>query len=512
MHDVAVIGGGPAGASAARLLALWGHDVALVSRPSPPAGWLAESIPASARKLFEAVGLLDALDAADFFPNRGNTVWWAGAEKRREPFPDRTSGVHAERVALERILLAAARGAGVRLELDAPVRAVAREGPGWRVEWGEARLEARWLLDASGRAGALARRERQNDPVATLALVGRVRRRRAPPENPEGDATHTLIESYRDGWAWSVPLAGDVRCVTAMVDPRRTDLRRDGDIDAMFAAELAKTTDLRRAIAGLEPAGPVRACPASLYGSRRYALDGAFFIGDAGSFIDPLSSYGVKKALASAWLAAIACHTALEDESAAPMAREYFDAREREVYRRYRALSIPFFDGAARAHEHAFWVARLEAAAEASAGVEAPGAGPAGGDPADRFDPASDADAFVGRREVREAYEEIRRRDTVDLRRSPDSRTVRAPLVRGRRIESAPHLASDSAPRPLRYVRNVDMCRLVAEAPRHPRVPEMYESYNRSGPPAELPDFLAALATAVGLGFLTLPDWRPRSG
>jgi len=510
--DVVVIGGGPAGASAARLLASWGHDVALACREAPPAGWLAESIPASARKLFDALGLLDALDSAGFHPNGGNTVWWAGADERRESFAPGGAGVHAERAALEEALLRAARDGGVRVRRGAPIRRVARTPEGWLVESRDARLEARWLLDASGRAGVLGRAGRREDPgTSTLALVGRWRREDGP---ADADATHTLIESYRDGWAWSVPLAADIRCVTAMVDPRRTDLRRDGRLEATLTAELEKTRHLRGRLAGWSRQGPVRACPASLYAAERSALDRAFLVGDAACFIDPLSSYGVKKALASAWLAAVACNTALRDESAAASAAELFDGREREVYRRYRALSIPFFEDAARTHGHDFWTARVDAA-RAAAGLDETAVRPAApptGDPSDRLDPGADADALVGRRDVREAYEEIRRRPSVALERAPDARRVDAPLVAGNRVVLAPHLAAPSIPRPVRFVRNVDLLRLVDAAPNHARVPDLFEAYNAAGGPVSLPDFLAALATAVGTGLLTLAGWRAASG
>lgn len=507
MLDVVVIGAGPAGASAARLLASWGHDVALVARASPPAGWLAESIPASARGLFAAVGVLDAIDAAAFQSNGGNTVWWAGAEERRESFAEGGAGIHAERKALEDALLDAAREAGVRVERRAPVRRVERTDEGWEVEWRAGRIETRWLLDASGRAGVLARSERREDPgVATLAIAARWRRGEAP---VDADATHTMIESYVDGWAWSVPLSDDVRCVTAMVDPRRTSLRRDAGLDATLDAELAKTTHLSGRLAGWARMDRARACPASLYSADRAALDRALLVGDAASFIDPLSSYGVKKALASAWLASVACNTAIRDEARCASAMALYEAREREVYRRYRALSIPFFEEAARAHGHEFWSARAEAARAAAGPGMAPGAA---SDPSDRLDPAEDADALVGRREVREAYEEIRRRPSVELARAPDARTVTAPLIEGTVIVDAPHLVSPTVPRPVRYVRSVDLCLLVDAAPHHAQVPELFDAYNAAAPPVPLPDFLAALATAVGAGFLTLSGWRAAAG
>src|SRR4051812_25680038 len=62
--DVAVLGGGPAGAAAARLLASHGHRVAVLTRaPARPA--LAESLPPSVAKLLDRIGVRAAVDAAD---------------------------------------------------------------------------------------------------------------------------------------------------------------------------------------------------------------------------------------------------------------------------------------------------------------------------------------------------------------------------------------------------------------------------------------------------------------
>jgi 2-polyprenyl-6-methoxyphenol hydroxylase-like FAD-dependent oxidoreductase len=63
--DVLVLGGGPAGAAAARLLASWGHAVRLITRvPGEPR--LAVSIPPSCEKLFGVVGITGAIGRAGF--------------------------------------------------------------------------------------------------------------------------------------------------------------------------------------------------------------------------------------------------------------------------------------------------------------------------------------------------------------------------------------------------------------------------------------------------------------
>src|SRR5262245_56160338 len=69
--DAVVIGGGPAGATAAGLLSSWGRSVVLIHRDSAQPS-LAESLPWSTRKLLHHLGQLDAVDAAGFHPNSGN--------------------------------------------------------------------------------------------------------------------------------------------------------------------------------------------------------------------------------------------------------------------------------------------------------------------------------------------------------------------------------------------------------------------------------------------------------
>jgi hypothetical protein len=294
-----------------------------------------------------------------------------------------------------------------------------------------------------------------------------------------------------------------------MVDPRETDLERTGDIDAMLEAELAKTRHLLARLDGATHEPGARACPASLYTSESFIGDHSLLVGDAGSSLDPLSSFGVKKAFASAWLAAVALNTALTDDSMAATALGFFDSREREVYRRYRGLSIPFFEEAAAAYGTPFWEGRA-AAARRAAGL-ASGSRFEGepADPADRLDPSTEVDALIGHRDVREAYEELRRRPEVELAPGDSLDRVDLPLIRDNRIVLDTHLTSAGVSGGVRYIRNVDLTRVVHVAPGRHQVPEIFEAYNERGPVAELPDFLAALAVALGKGFLQLPDWRP---
>ena len=140
-----VLGGGPAGASAAKLLSAWGHSVRLITRPVAAAR-LAVSIPPSCHKLFDAIGVSDAIDRAGFVRTTGNTVWWGRQEPRVEMFEEGAQGWQASTQVLEDALLAEAAAAGVSIE-----RRVIADGDL------EVRAD-RFAIDATGRSGLIARR------------------------------------------------------------------------------------------------------------------------------------------------------------------------------------------------------------------------------------------------------------------------------------------------------------------------------------------------------------------
>lgn len=232
--EVVIFGGGPAGAVAARLLAAWGHHVVLLTR-SPSRRTLAESLPPSAGKLLDHIGIRAAVDRAGFVRATGNTVWWGTATPRVEPFGGGALGWQLPRDAFDRLLLAEAEAAGARVIR----RAVVHDAEIDRSVGGEAivhyqlgsrrcAIAGRWVLDCTGRAGLLARRGWRRPDAAgrTLALVG-VWVRRDGWDMLE-EPTHTLVESYDGGWAWSVPVSRERRYVTVMVDPRITSVRTAG--------------------------------------------------------------------------------------------------------------------------------------------------------------------------------------------------------------------------------------------------------------------------------------------
>ena len=489
--DAVVIGGGPAGAAVARLLASWDHATLMLDTAPPRSRGLAESLPPSTRKLMAEVGVLDAVERAGFYRSTGNTVWWASDDPRVETFgsPGEAAGYQVHRPDFDRVLRESARDAGASLCTDARVHDVRFDDDrAARVEYeqGGARRVAscRFVLDCSGRAGVIGRRFRRAEPGhGTLAIVGVWR---SSSGWDLADETHTVVESHDEGWAWSVPVSATTRHVGAMID--RASRRAAGRpaLTSAYRAQIARTSQLRRLLhrASLED---VWACDASLYRSDVYAGPQFLLVGDAGSFIDPMSSFGVKKALASAWLAAIVTHTCLTHPDRQRAALDFFSNWERDVYATHLSRSGEFARAAQARHPHRFWASR------------------AGSAPASPRD-AADADDVRDPR-VRDAFERFRQAPSFHLALADRVRFEKRPVIRGREIvlEDALVAPPDKAARAtpaLRFFNHVDLVKLAEMACRHSDVPDLFEDYCRTCAPVPLPSLVSGLSMLVAKGIL----------
>ncbi len=492
--EVAVIGGGPAGAAAGRLLAQWGHSVIVLTRPGSQSSLLGESLPPSTRKILGRVGALQAMEAGDFVRSTGHTVWWGETEGRVEEFPEGDAGFQVLRSDLDRLLLALAADAGARVEGDATVRDVKIDGDAHRIGYttggytaGDRAQEvrARWVLDCSGRSGVVARDfRRQQEGQATLAFLGVWRR---PDGWPVPDPTHTLVESFDDGWAWSVPIAEEVRYFTVMVDPRVTEMERGKELAPIYRSEMAKAKRIVALLDGARMDGEAWACSASMYSASRYADGRILLVGDAASFLDPVSSLGVKKALASAWRAAVVAHTSLEKPEMEAASVELHEGRERRVYASYSEQSAEVFRAAGRDHRHAFWETRSQ--------VE---------DGEDEFDEDGEPNVERLRRDpaVLTAFDRLRRSPSIDLAPGDELTVVERPTIIDNEVALEERLATPAVPSGLRYLRGVDVKRLMEMSRDHSQVPDLFDAYCRIDEAVVLPDFIGALSVLLARGML----------
>jgi flavin-dependent dehydrogenase len=490
-HDVVVIGGGPAGATAARLLASWGWSVALIHKSSSRQS-LAESLPPSTRKPLAFLGQLGAIQTAGFHPNTGNVIRWA---TRSDVTTSTDAGFHVSRARFDEVLRGLARDAGARV-IDASVRRVNIDHDpqiAFADTYGHIQtFAASYVLDCTGRAGIVARRgfRRSDLRYRTLAIAAEWQ----CDDWPAGERTKTVVESYRDGWMWSVPLSDRTRQSTVMIDPVRVQGnagtaahdRRVASVgrtllQSTYLEEIGKARSMSERLARARQISAPWACDASLYHAPRPAEEGVLLVGDAASFIEPLSAAGVKKALTSAWRAAVVTNTCLAKPEMIATALDFHVRRERQVHADCLARSARFFSEASAAYRNEFWSAR----AVTDEGV----ADPAAADVSDA-DLAADGD-------VRDAFERLRIRPTSRLRPSTDLRVRPVADIEGHEIVMRDALVVPGTESLLRFAAGVNLPALVRLAAECPDVPDLVSAYCTHVGPAPLEGLLTGLSLLV---------------
>jgi hypothetical protein len=421
-----------------------------------------------------------------FIRATGNTARWGGQEVRVERFAEGL-GYQLPRDRFDALMLAQAADAGASVVWGVTGRIIPdRAGDGCvavRFHFGgfTASLRAPWVLDCTGQKRAARQLEREQGPLPrtlALAAVWETDRWKLP------EPTHTLVESYDGGWAWSVPQSMQRRFVTVMLDPSLTQLQGRRMIEAEYRRQLARAEWMQSTIpSGALIVGEPFARDATPFFAGGVASEGVLRVGDAASFVDPMSSYGIKKALASGWLAAVVVNTCLDDPSLAPHALALYEQRERAMYSALSRQAAALAGSAGAALDSAFWRARLDEG-------ESPAAPRGNGD-------GHEAEALRSDPRVSEAFAELKRRERVRLR--PGSAVTKAirPVVEGERIVLREHLVGGSFDGALCWFRSVDLPHLQALAPEHEDVGALFEAYCRTAAPVPLPDFLAALAALI---------------
>jgi flavin-dependent dehydrogenase len=483
--DVVVIGGGPSGAVAARLLASWGHAVTLLTRPIDPARALANSLPPSTQKLLAQVGIRDLVERVGY-PTSGNTVWWGARAGDVQPFAAGDHGHQVDRALLDPLLLASAERAGVTLETDARVVGGVRIEPERvAVDFvnasGRHRAAARLALDCSGRAGVLARGQRLRRHVDGGRLQALIGVWDHPGTWQLDHPSHTFIETFPEGWGWSIATSAATRHIGLMIDGASSRLPRGRSLDATYLNHLARTAHIGGQVAGAA-LRRVFACDASIYTTVSQAADGYILVGDAASTLNPLSSFGVKKALASAWLAAVVAHTSLTQPDRAAAAQDLYRRWESQVWQVNAQRSREFAAEACARHDSPFW------ATQASL-------------PVDASQLPLDEPALFSSAEVTDAFERLRQSERVVLSRQRDF--TPAPLVRGNLVCLEPAVALGPLARDVvRYARGIDLVGVATIASQGADVPAAFARYCERFGSAPLADFLAVLSLLVARGVL----------
>ena len=319
--DVAVIGGGPAGSTAAILLARRGYKVIALEKARHPRFHIGESLLPMNLPVFERLGVLDKVRAlgvhklgADFQANneRGyNTFAFSRAIGNSPPH-----SFQVWRQDFDKMLYDHARASGADAREGQEVRKIeqknARESL-LEVQADDGRnysIQARYVVDASGRDAFVASKNklrRKNNQHQSAAIFSHFRGAKL---RPGEDAGNISIYRFDQGWMWMIPLPGGIMSIGAVCRPEYLKQRK-GRTAEFLLETLNKNADLKRRIEHAEMAGEVRVTGNYSYDSTRMGGPGWILVGDAFAFLDPVFSSGVFLAMSGAEQAAAVVDAAL---------------------------------------------------------------------------------------------------------------------------------------------------------------------------------------------------------
>jgi geranylgeranyl reductase family protein len=306
--DVAIIGAGPAGSTAATMLARLGYAVALLDKEWFPREKLCgDFINPSNWPLLEELGVRREVLSHDHEAVTGFRITsFNGAEAEAAlPSIDGATiyGLGLRRFFFDHILLNQAMSEGAASLQGCRIKRLNRHAEGWRVELSRGenveQLEAKLLVGADGRNSWVAR---HLGMIRGPGEQGRAVGFQLRLSYPSGLAGRVEIHLFPGGYAGllglgdgtiNLCLAADKRCV-----------RGGAGIDSLLESHLPRNPYLKAILQRSEPIGAARSTYPVYFAPRRSVGDGVLLIGDAARVNEPVTGEGIYFAMKSGALAA----------------------------------------------------------------------------------------------------------------------------------------------------------------------------------------------------------------
>jgi flavin-dependent dehydrogenase len=325
--DVLVIGGGPAGSTAATLLARKGWRVLMLEKGRHPRFHIGESLLPMNLPILERLGVLEQVRAIGMFkpgaefPIVGDDNGRDYNTFRFERAIDPKFGYayQVKREEFDQLLFEHARANGVDAREEVKVERIEFGGDGRpdvahaRDAHGNAlRIRARYIVDASGRDtvfGSQLKLKKKNTLHQSAAIFSHftgVQRREGE------DAGNITVQRFAHGWMWLIPLQDDVMSVGAVCFPEYLKTRR-GDNENFLMQTLQSAPQAWSRMQHAQRVAPVHVTGNYSYTCTKMSGPGWVMVGDAYAFVDPVFSSGVYLGMNSAEQAADVVDGTLRD-------------------------------------------------------------------------------------------------------------------------------------------------------------------------------------------------------
>jgi FADH2-dependent halogenase len=324
LYDVAIIGGGPAGSTAATLLAKAGRRAIVLEREKFPRFHIGESLLPFSTKAFDRLGVREKLDRT-FLPKFGGEIVAAcGTKGVKFYFKDgfrthRDRAYQVTRSEFDLLLLDHSRENGAEVREETEVKNIAFEKDRVKIDietsdGARSTIESRYLLDCSGRQTTLGnffKLKKSYDHLQKFSVFAHYEN----VDRAEG-IDGTLIRMVRglDRWFWMIPLTPTRMSIGVVMDTatyRAMKLPAEAALEKCIGEQPMVLERMTRS----ERVSPVYSAGDYSYRNAKLFGDRWLLAGDAAGFIDPVFSSGVFLAIMSAEKAADALDEILNDES-----------------------------------------------------------------------------------------------------------------------------------------------------------------------------------------------------
>jgi len=365
--DVVVIGGGPAGSTAANALAKKGYEVVLLEQARHPRHTVGESVLPHFWKYAEELGVLDDIEQAGFVKKAGGLTFWRGElrQARLSDFGFSRPGMHVERDRFDHLLLQGAKRRGAQVFEEVRVQKVLRADDGrvcgvaYTDLQGRAsgEIRCRFVVDGSGQAAVVANQlgfRHFDEDLRFMSVWGYYE---GGDYVANGGVVHPFADRFTEGcwpmtlvtgqgpwgWCWQIVQSEATSIGLVMPVSEVPSFKSHGTTLAeRFEHQVRSLPVISSLLADAQRVpGPVHAVRDFAYRPTQLCGDGWYLAGDAAAFVDPINSAGVTVSFYTGFLASWAISASLDRPERADYYAGLFDNMVRRRLALYRISALP---------------------------------------------------------------------------------------------------------------------------------------------------------------------------